>query len=102
VEISNDLTSWTPMAQQEVYDFTVEQGRFGATALRIRYPESQARYLRVRVSDPQGEPFEVASLSLSLTQNLLKNFGTGPNTAALRIARNDATIAERVLRCRCA
>ena len=33
------------------------------------------------------------ALSLSLSQNLLKNFGTEPNTAALRLARNDTAIA---------
>ena len=54
VETSNDVSTWTKVAEQTVYDFTVVERAFTTRNTRVRYPESTARYLRVRIAD-EGE-----------------------------------------------
>ena len=68
VETSADAGSWTVVAQGEVYDFTVEQRRFSVTSTRIGYPESQARYIRVRVAETGGAPLELPRITIFRVQ----------------------------------
>jgi len=54
VETSNDGVTWMEVAEQTVYAFTVKERGFTTRNTSIRYPESTARYLRVRI-DTGGE-----------------------------------------------
>ncbi|MBI4233760.1 MAG: DUF3999 family protein [Chloroflexi bacterium] len=65
VETSKDGDSWAQVGGGQVYDFTVfdftgRERRFTARDTRVRYPESTARYLRVRVADEGEGPLEIA------------------------------------------
>ena len=60
VETSSDATKWTGVAEQPVYDFTVSGVGRVSRDTEIRYPESTARYLRVRVSDEGDGPVDVS------------------------------------------
>lgn len=51
VETSNDGTNWMVIGEQTVYAFTVRERGFTTRDTRIRYPESTARYLRVKIID---------------------------------------------------
>lgn len=51
VEASNDESTWLKIAEQTVYAFTVEERKFATRDTSIGYPESTARYLRVRILD---------------------------------------------------
>ncbi len=65
VESSDDGGTWTEIAEQQIYDFTVEERGFSARDTRINYPYTSARYLRVRVIDEGQGPIEVAGASVS-------------------------------------
>lgn len=54
VETSADGTVWMKVAGQTVYDFTVKERNFNTRDTRVRYPDSTARYLRVKVADDGG------------------------------------------------
>ncbi len=51
VETSADGVTWMKVAEQTIYDFTVKERNFTTRNTRIRYPDSTARYLRVRIAD---------------------------------------------------
>lgn len=50
VETSNDEATWMKVAEQTVYAFTVRERGFTTRDTSIRYPESTARYLRVKIA----------------------------------------------------
>lgn len=64
VEASNDEITWMEIAEQTVYDFTVKERGFTTRNTRIRYPESTARYLRVRIIDDGEGPLEITGASV--------------------------------------
>lgn len=64
VETSNDGTTWAKVAEQIVYDFTVKERKFTTRNTRVRYPDSTARYLRLKVADEDAEPVEVTSATV--------------------------------------
>ena len=51
VETSNDEATWMKIGEQTVYDFTVKERDFTTRDTRVRYPDSTARYLRVKIAD---------------------------------------------------
>lgn len=51
VETSNNGVDWMKVAEQTVYAFTVRERGFTTRNTSIRYPESTARYLRVKIID---------------------------------------------------
>ena len=59
VETSNDEATWMKIAEQTVYDFTVKERGFTTRDTRARYPESTARYLRVKIVDNGEGPLEI-------------------------------------------
>lgn len=55
VEASGDGVEWTAIAEQEIFGFEVRGRGVVARDTRVGYPESTARYLRVRIADgPEG------------------------------------------------
>jgi len=64
VETSNDETTWMKIAEQTVYDFTVKERSFTTRDTRIRYPESTARYLRVKIIDDGEGPLEITGATV--------------------------------------
>ena len=64
VETSNDVSTWTKVAEQTVYDFTVVERGFTTRNTRVRYPESAARYLRVRIADEGEGPLEIGGATV--------------------------------------
>ena len=51
VEASNDGSAWALLVEQTVYAFTVRERGFTTRNNAIKYPESTARYLRVKIAD---------------------------------------------------
>lgn len=64
VETSNDGATWAKVVEQTVYDFTVTERRFTTRDTRVRYPESTARYLRVKIADEDGKPLEITGATV--------------------------------------
>lgn len=64
VETSNDAIIWMRIAGQTVYDFTVKERSFTTRDTRVRYPDSTARYLRVKIADAGEGPLEIAGATI--------------------------------------
>ncbi len=64
VEASNDGNIWAKVAEQTVYDFTVKERKFTTRNTRVRYPDSTARYLRVKIADEGEGALEIGSASV--------------------------------------
>jgi len=64
VEASNDATTWARIAEQTVYDFTVKERGFTTRNTAVRYPESTARYLRLRIADAGEGSIDVSNASV--------------------------------------
>ncbi len=64
VEASNDEATWMKMAEQTVYDFTVKERRFTTRDTRIRYPDSTARYVQVKIADDGEGPLEITGATV--------------------------------------
>ena len=70
VEARNtDAAPWVILQEgAEIFDFTVVERDFAARHTRIRYPESTARYLRVRIINGSAEPLNITGAAVSLTR----------------------------------
>ena len=64
VETSSDAITWTRIAEQPVYDFTVSGVGRVSSDTEIRYPDATARYMRVRIADEGGGPVEVTGATV--------------------------------------
>ena len=69
VETSADGEVWaTVQDDAEIYDFTSADEEFNVHHTRIEYPESTARYLRVRVPAQDVQPLKIDGASVFLYQ----------------------------------
>ena len=69
VEGSPDAQSWAVLREGlEIFDFTVEERRFNARNLEVDYPESTARYLRIRITNNDEEPLRISGAKVSSVQ----------------------------------
>lgn len=70
VEARRDAAADWAILQEgaEIFDFTVAERAFVARHTRIRYPESTARYLRVRIINGSAEPLNITGAAVSLTR----------------------------------
>jgi len=64
VESSADGATWAKVAEQPVYDFTDRESGFTTRYTGIRYGETTARHLRVRISDDGEGPFDITGASV--------------------------------------
>ncbi len=62
----DDAAAWAVLQEgAEIFDFTVAERDFAARHTRIRYPESTARYLRVRIINGSAEPLNITGAAVS-------------------------------------
>jgi hypothetical protein len=64
VEASNDGSAWALLVEQTVYAFTVRERGFTTRNTAIRYPESTARYLRVKIADDGEGALEISGATV--------------------------------------
>ncbi len=64
VETSNDEATWMKVAEQTVYAFTVRERGFTTRDTRVRYPESTARYLRVKIAAGGAGSLEITGATV--------------------------------------
>ena len=64
VESGNDGATWTRIATQTIYDFRVEEQSFTTRDTQVRYPESTARYVRVKIADEGQGPLDIARATI--------------------------------------
>ena len=65
VEASNDATKWTVLQEgTKIFDFTLKERAFTARDTRVRYPESTARFLRIRITNDGDEPLNISGASV--------------------------------------
>jgi hypothetical protein len=64
VETSSDAITWATVAEEPVYDFTVSDVGRVSRDTEIRYPDSTARYLRVRISDDGDGQVEISGATV--------------------------------------
>ena len=64
VEASDDGATWARVAEQEVYDFTVKEIPLTTRDTHVKYTDSTARYLRVRVADEGEGPLEIVGATV--------------------------------------
>ena len=64
VETSNDGVTWAMTRKQQVYDFTVREVGLVSRDTDIRYPDTTARYLRVRIADEEEGPVDVSGATV--------------------------------------
>ena len=65
VEGSNDATTWTVLKEAtRIFDFTLKERDFTARNTRVRYPESTARFLQVRIINDGEEPLNITGASV--------------------------------------
>lgn len=64
VETSNDGATWMEIVEQTVYAFTVRERGFTTRNTSIRYPESAARYLRVKITDDGEGALEISGAAV--------------------------------------
>ena len=66
VEGSSDAQSWAVLREGvEIFDFTVRERGFNARNAEVDYPDSTARYLRVRVTNNDEAPLLISGASIS-------------------------------------
>ena len=66
VEGSSDAQSWAVLREGvEIFDFTVRERDFNARNTEVDYPDSTARYLRVRVINDDNVPLGISGASIS-------------------------------------
>ena len=69
IETSEDARTWLVVQEgAEIFDFTVAEQDFTARNTRVSYPQSAARYLRVRVINGQEEPLAITGAKVNLTE----------------------------------
>ncbi len=61
IESSDDGESWrTVKTGVTIFDFTVRERGFSTSNTRVSYPDSTARFLRVRIDDEGLEPLDIS------------------------------------------
>ena len=72
VEGSNDSKTWTVLQEDtKIFDFSLKERDFNARNTRVRYPESTARFLRVRITNAGEDPLNITGASVfSVTETL--------------------------------
>ncbi len=82
VEASDDGSGWIVLEDdQEIFDFTDEKRDFNARKMRISYPQTTLRQLRVRILDAGDDPLEVTGATVSYVTDIPAQFVAYPTTA---------------------
>lgn len=71
VETSGDGETWAVVREGgEIYDFTSTDRQFNARHTSIQFPQTTARYLRVRVLNGGETPLEITGASVFLSEDI--------------------------------
>lgn len=80
VETSNDLTTWAKVAEGVVHDFRLEDTVVTSRSTAVTYPDSTARYIRVRVLDDGTGPLAITGARVFAVQEELRREVLWPAT----------------------
>ncbi len=86
VETSFDAATWAVVHDAaEIYDFTPDDQQFKARNTRVKYPESAAPYLRVKVYNRDEPPLQIEGAAVFLTEDFpARETAYRPETVATR------------------
>ncbi|MBI2872078.1 MAG: DUF3999 family protein [Chloroflexi bacterium] len=71
VEGSSDSKTWAILQEKgQIYDFTIQERHFTQRYVRVQYPASTARYLRVRILNDGEPPLDVTGAMAYSSQEL--------------------------------
>ena len=87
VEASGDGEAWTKIAEGQVYDFTVKEIPLTTRDTRVKYTDSTARYLRVRISEDGEGPLEITGATVFFVKETPPREANWP--AAIRSTSRD-------------
>ncbi|MBI2165671.1 MAG: DUF3999 family protein [Chloroflexi bacterium] len=65
VETSSNNVNWTQVAEGQIFDVTLEGGTFRQIRTNVTYPETTARYVRVRIPEAEGGPLDVRGVAVA-------------------------------------
>lgn len=65
IDASDDKSVWVTIAEQEIFNLTIENLDVHEKHTLVGYPESTKRYLRVRVEDDGQGKFDISGASIS-------------------------------------
>ena len=79
IEASDDGESWrTLKAGIIIFDFTVKEQGFSTSNTRVSYPDSTARFLRIRITDDGLEPLDIRGGVVFFARKLEPQLSTIP------------------------
>lgn len=85
VEGSSDGNVWAVLQEKgQIFDFTIRERGFTERYTRVRYPDSTARYLRVRIINGGEPPLEITGAVAYYAQELPPREAEMPATIANR------------------
>jgi hypothetical protein len=82
VETSNDLATWAKVAEGTVHDFRLVDTVATSRNTAVAYPDSTARYIRVRVLDDGNGPLAITGARVFAVQEELRREVSWPVTIA--------------------
>ena len=68
VETSNDEEVWAEVVEGVVHDFRIKDTEVTSRNTTVRYPDSTARFIRVRILDDGNGPLSITGAKVSATQ----------------------------------
>lgn len=77
VEASKDNVTWVNLSENTIYDFTSDDNKFSTRNTRIKYSDSTARFLRVKIMTPilsrEETPLKVSDVSIFFVKKTVAN-----------------------------
>ena len=85
VEGSNDAKTWAVLQEgTRIFDFSLKERDFTARNTRVRYPESTARFLRVKITNAEEDPLNPTGASVFSVSETLAEEASYPASISER------------------
>ena len=85
VEGSNDAKTWAVLQEgTRIFDFSLKERDFTARNTRVRYPESTARFLRVKITNAEEDPLNLTGASVFSVSETLAEEASYPASISER------------------
>ena len=85
VEESNDAKTWAVLQEgARIFDFSLKERDFTARNTRVRYPESTARFLRVKITNAEEDPLNLTGASVFSVSETLAEEASYPASISER------------------
>ena len=85
VEESNDAKTWAVLQEgTRIFDFSLKERDFTARNTRVRYPESTARFLRVKITNAEEDPLNLTGASVFSVSETLAEEASYPASISER------------------